>query len=54
LTAKVKKINMFDWVQERVLVVTSERIFNIKGKSKIKRAIYIDKLGGISKTIGTS
>lgn len=37
---KVKKINMFNWVQERCLVVTNEKIYNLK-KNKIKRAILV-------------
>ena len=27
---KIKKINMFDWTQERIFVITTERIYNIK------------------------
>jgi len=47
---KVKKINMYDWNQERILVVTSKSVYNFK-KQKIKRVIPIVKIGGISKTI---
>ena len=50
---KLKKINMFGWNQERILVVTSENVYNIK-KYKTKRRIPIHLLGGISKTtVGT-
>ena len=37
---KVKKINMFNWVQERSLVITTEKIYNLK-KNKVKRAIMV-------------
>jgi len=47
---KIKKINMYDWVQERVMAVTNEKIYNIK-KYKIKRFILIHKIGGITKTL---
>lgn len=44
---------MFGWNQERILLVTSEQIINVK-KTKAKRKIRIADLGGISKTmIGT-
>lgn len=46
---KMKKINMFGWNQERILVITSENIYNFK-KHKAKRKIPIHLLGGISKT----
>jgi len=45
---KVKKINQNDWNQERILVITKSRIFNIH-KAKVKRAIEIESLDGISK-----
>lgn len=35
---KIKKINQNEWTQDRLLVITSEKIFNIN-KNKIKRAI---------------
>ncbi len=41
---------MLGFTQERMLVVTKERIYNIK-KDKIKRIIQIRTLGGISKTV---
>jgi hypothetical protein len=47
---KVKKINMFNWTQERILVITNEKIYNIK-KTKAKRKIRIADLGGISKAL---
>ncbi len=46
---KIKKVNMFGFVQERIMVVTKERVFNIK-KNKVKRIIQIKTLGGVSKT----
>jgi serum/glucocorticoid-regulated kinase 2 len=48
---KVKKINMFGWNQERIIVITTEFIYNIK-KNKPKRKIPISLLGGVSKTVG--
>ena len=47
---KLKKINMFGWNQERILVITTEHVYNIK-KTKPKRKIPIALLGGISKTL---
>jgi hypothetical protein len=47
---KIKKVKMLGFTQERILVVTRERIYNIK-KDKIKRIIQIKSLGGISKTV---
>lgn len=40
MSDKIKKINMFNWVQERMLIVTTEHIYNIK-KNKIKRKIAV-------------
>lgn len=40
---------MFGWNQERIILVTTEQIYNIK-KNKAKRKIKIADLGGISKT----
>ena len=40
MSDKVKKINMFNWVQERIIIVTSEYLYNIK-KNKIKRKIAV-------------
>jgi len=45
----VKKTNMFDWTQKRILVITSESIYNVHQK-KVKRMIRIKDLDGISKT----
>ena len=47
---RVKKINMYDWVQDRVIVITNEKVYNFK-KTKIKRAIHIQKISGITKTL---
>lgn len=33
---KIKKTNMFDWTQERTLVITNQAIYNIH-KKEIKR-----------------
>ncbi len=47
---KVKKFNQFKWRQERIILITSESIYNVK-KDKIKRCIKIDKLAGLSKSL---
>jgi hypothetical protein len=47
---KVKKINMFGWTQERIILITNEKVYNIK-KQKTKRKIRISDLGGLSKTL---
>ena len=44
---------MFGWNQERLLIITTEHIYNIK-KLKPKRKIPISLLGGISKTTGAN
>ena len=44
---------MFGWNQERIIVVTTEFIYNIK-KNKPKRKIPISLLGGVSKTVGAN
>jgi len=41
---------MYEWHQERNLIITSERVYNLKGKTTVKRAIPLDKIEGISKT----
>jgi hypothetical protein len=46
----VKKINMYSWKQDRIFVITTEHIYNIK-KNKIKRRIAVATLAGVSKTI---
>jgi hypothetical protein len=45
---KIKKINQNDWTQDRLLIITEGKIFNVH-KGKVKREISIDKLGGISR-----
>ena len=50
---KIKKTNMYEWTQERTLVITSENIYNIHKKS-VKRSINILDVNGISKTIPPS
>ena len=47
---KVKKINMFGWTQERTLLITNTKIYNVR-KTSIKRVIEIAKLEGISKNL---
>lgn len=49
----VKKINMYDWSQERMIAITNNAIYNIH-KKKIKRVIQIAEMGGISKTVPPS
>ena len=41
---------MFGIVQERMFIVTTERLYNLK-KNKLKRFININKLNGLSKTM---
>lgn len=41
---------MYEWTQDRTFIITSDKIYNLK-KLKIKRAIPISKLGGLSKSI---
>ena len=41
---RVKKINQFDWGQDRILVITSQRVYNfkekkLKEKSRSRRTI---------------
>ncbi|CDW83270.1 protein kinase domain containing protein [Stylonychia lemnae] len=47
---RVKKFNRFDWTQERIMIITNKRILNIK-KQKIQRAIAIEKLVGVTKSV---
>jgi hypothetical protein len=49
----VKKTNMFEWTQERTLVITNQALYNIH-KKKIKRVIMIAEIGGITKTVPPS
>lgn len=39
---------MNDWNQDRILVLTTQAIYNFK-KQQMKRSIEISKLGGVSK-----
>lgn len=41
--SKVKKTNMFEWTQERTLVITNNALYNIHKKS-IKRMIRISDI----------
>jgi hypothetical protein len=50
---KIKKINMFGWVQQRFLLITNEKIYNVK-KTKVKRSIRINDLSGITKNLNGS
>ena len=50
---KIKKTNMYEWTQERTLVITNENVYNIHKKS-IKRVISIMSINGISKTVPPS
>ena len=54
-STKIRKINLHGWGQERTLIITAQKIYNIKTlmvskSTKMMRSIYISKLGGISKT----
>ena len=49
----VKKTNMFEWTQERTLVITDQALYNIH-KKKIRRVIMISDIGGITKTVTPS
>ena len=48
-SSKIKKINMFNWVQERILIITETKVYNFKKKA-VKRAIQIEAIEGVSKT----
>lgn len=48
---KVKKTNMFEWAQERTLVITDKALYNIH-KKNIKRVIRIDSIDGLTKCTG--
>ena len=41
---------MFRMTQERMIIITTEKIYNVK-KNKAKRAIEIKTLDGVSKTL---
>ena len=47
---KIKKTNMYEWTQERTLIVTSHNIYNIH-KKVIKRTIAIVNINGMTKTV---
>jgi hypothetical protein len=49
-SGKVTKWNPFGLKQERSLIITNERLYNFK-KKKIRRAIKIDKLAGVTKSL---
>ena len=51
--ALVKKINQFEWSQERMIAITNNAIFKIH-REKIKRVITIIDIGRISKTVPPS
>ena len=50
---KIKKTNMFEWTQERTLVITNQAVFNIH-KKEIKRQIQIKSISGLTKTVPPS
>ena len=50
---KVKKTNMFEWTQERILVLTTVGLYNIH-KKEVKRKIMIEDIGGLTKTVPPS
>jgi hypothetical protein len=50
---KIKKTNMYDWTQERTLIITNVGVYNIH-KKEVKRTIYIKDIGGLTKTIPPS
>jgi len=49
----VKKINNFEWSQERMLAITNKAIYNIH-KKKVKRKIDFKDIGGLTKTVPPS
>ena len=44
-----QKKNRFGFLQERVIVITDQAVYNIKGKT-LKRQFLIDDLVGLTKT----
>lgn len=50
---KIKKTNMYEWTQERTLVITDENIYNIH-KKEIKRQIQIKDVSALIKTVSPS
>lgn len=47
---KVKKTNQNEWTQERILVLTTDKILNVH-KNKSKREMVINRLKGISRNM---
>lgn len=48
---KVKKFRSnCTWKQDRILVITTENIYNVK-KDKVKRCMKIESLGGVTKSL---
>lgn len=50
---KIKKTNLYNWEQERVIVITPQGIYNIHKKS-IKRKLDFNKIAAVTKTISPS
>jgi len=50
---KVKKINQYEWTQERTILITSDALYNIN-KKDLRRRVNIDKISGVTKTIPPS
>lgn len=50
---KIKKTNLYNWEQERVIVITINGIYNIHKKS-IKRKLDFAKISAVTKTISPS
>ena len=46
---KIKKINSWNMTQQRLIVITSEGVYNVDG-NKIKRRLDLKSICGISKT----
>lgn len=51
--SKVKKTNMFEWTQERTLVITNRALYNIH-KKNIKRVIRINLIQALTKCVPPS
>ena len=47
---KIKKFNQSAWKQDRIMLVTTENVYNVK-KDKVKRRIKIGSLIGVSKAL---
>lgn len=50
---KVKKINQYEWTQERTLLITSDAIYNIH-KKEMRRRVNLNNVSGVTKTIPPS